>query len=204
MSLAVLDWRRRVSEIYREVRDAPSPAAGHARWRAGREQLLNSHAASPVPPGERATRLPGRYGLYDPALRFTAELDGEVEPVRWAAETGTDGTVVFERIGRVHLGAQGSLDVWWLTGYGGGVFVPLRDPNPLTYGGGRYVIDTAKGADLGGEVDPDTGRGTLVVDLNFAYNPSCAYDPAWACPLAPEGNHLSVALGGGELHPATH
>jgi uncharacterized protein (DUF1684 family) len=37
------------------------------------------------------------------------------------------------------------------------------------------------------------------VDLNFAYNPSCAYDPAWACPLAPASNTLSVPLVAGEL-----
>jgi hypothetical protein len=64
-----------------------------------------------------------------------------------------------------------------------------------TYGGGRYLIDTVKGADLGGAVD----RGELVVDLNFAYNPSCAYDPAWACPLAPAGNTLEVPVAVGEL-----
>ena len=62
-----------------------------------------------------------------------------------------------------------------------------------TYGGGRYVIDTVKGADLGGE------DGRLVIDLNFAYNPSCAYDPAWVCPLAPMGNVVTAALAVGEL-----
>ena len=67
-----------------------------------------------------------------------------------------------------------------------------------TYGGGRYLIDTAKGADLGG----DPARGTLVVDVNFAYNPSCAYDPAWACPLAPPGNVVDVAVPVGELMPS--
>ena len=64
-----------------------------------------------------------------------------------------------------------------------------------TYGGGRYVLDTAKGADLGGS------DGRLVVDVNFAYNPSCAYDPAWACPLAPRGNVLGSPLRAGELVP---
>jgi hypothetical protein len=63
-----------------------------------------------------------------------------------------------------------------------------------TYGGGRYLIDTVKGADLGGD-----GRW-LVVDLNFAYNPTCAYDPAWACPLAPPGNVLSARVRAGELY----
>jgi len=109
--------------------------------------------------------------------------------------TATDGVVPFERIGRVELDDVGSLDVWWLASYGGGVWLPLRDANPDTYGGGRYVLDTVKGADLGGRVN------TLVVDLNFAYNPSCAYDEAWACPLAPPGNVFDVSVEAGELIP---
>ena len=55
------------------------------------------------------------------------------------------------------------------------------------------MLDTIKGADLGGE------DGWLVVDFNFAYNPSCAYDPRWVCPLAPPGNVVDVPIGAGEL-----
>ena len=61
-----------------------------------------------------------------------------------------------------------------------------------TYGGGRYLLDTVKGADLG------TEDGRLVLDFNYAYNPSCAYDPSWACPLAPPGNRLAIAVEAGE------
>ncbi|MQA26468.1 MAG: DUF1684 domain-containing protein, partial [Micromonosporaceae bacterium] len=107
--------------------------------------------------------------------------------------TATDGVVPFQRIGVVEVPGLGPLDVWWLDSYGGGVFLPVKDASPDTYGGGRYLLDTVKGADLGG----DAGR--LVIDLNFAYNPSCAYDPAWACPLAPPGNVLLAPLRAGEL-----
>ena len=99
-----------------------------------------------------------------------------------------------ERIGKVDFGV-GSLDVWWLDSYGGGVWLPVRDRFADSYGGGRYVLDTVKGADLGGSGD------RLVVDLNFAYNPSCAYDEGWACPLAPPGNILDVEVNAGELVP---
>ena len=71
-------------------------------------------------------------------------------------------------------------------------FSPPRE----TYGGGRYLLDTVKGADLG------SVAGRLVVDLNFAYNPSCAYDEAWACPLAPPGNVIDAEVLAGELIPA--
>jgi uncharacterized protein (DUF1684 family) len=111
--------------------------------------------------------------------------------------TGTDGIVTFSRIGRLRLPRSlGTLDVWWLESYGGGVFVPVKDAGAgrTTYGGGRYLLDTVKGADLG-----SGAGGTLVVDLNFAYNPSCAYDPAWACPLAPSGNTLAADVVAGEL-----
>jgi uncharacterized protein (DUF1684 family) len=190
MSLDVLDWRRQVAALYREVRAEADPATAHAWWREGRQRLTSEHPASP----NRAARL--RHAPYDPAWRFDVAVDPIVEPARIEIPTGTDGIVPFERIGRVDLGTAGTLDVWWLGSYGGGVWVPVRDRNPDTYGGGRYLLDTVKGADLGG------AAGRLVIDLNFAYNPSCAYDEAWACPLAPPGNVLDVEVGAGELIPA--
>ena len=132
---------------------------------------------------------------YDPAWRFEVAL-APADPEEWSVETGTDGTVVFERIGAAALDV-GKLDVWRLTSYGGGVFVPLKDTGSGrpdgSYGGGRYVLDTIKGADLG------SSEGRLVLDLNFAYAPSCAHDPRWACPLAPAGNLLDVDVPVGEL-----
>jgi uncharacterized protein (DUF1684 family) len=77
------------------------------------------------------------------------------------------------------------------------VFLPLRDGSAgtETYGAGRYVLDTVKGADLGRVGD------AWVVDLNFAYNPSCVYDDRWACPLAPPGNRIEARIPVGELLP---
>ena len=192
---SLLDWRRRVDAIYAAVRASPDPARAHAQWQAARNDLLARHPDSPIPAGERDGFAGVPVAPYNPAMRFTAEVDTDVEPVRIAVQTGTDGVVPFERAGTVHLPGVGDLDVWWLASYGGGVFVPVRDTRPdgATYPGGRYVIDTAKGADLGGD------GGFLVVDLNFAYNPSCAYDPAWACPLAPPGNTVAVPVNAGEL-----
>ena len=193
----VLDWRRRVAELYRAVRDEPEPARGHAVWVAGRDRLLGAHPASPVPPGQRASFTGAPVAPYDPAFRFVVPVDRDVEPARRDVRTGTDGVVPMERIGRVELPGLGGLDVWWVAVYGGGVFVPLRDGSAgaATYGGGRYLLDTVKGADLGG----DDAR--LVVDLNFAYHPSCTYDPRWSCPLAPEGNRLTTPVAAGEQLP---
>jgi len=203
MSLSLLDWRRRVAALYAAVRAEPDPVAGHGLWRAGRDDLLASHPDSPLLPEDRAGFAGLPVAPYDAGLRFEVEADPEVEPHRLEVPTGTDGVVTFDRVAVLRLPGLGDLDVWWLASYGGGVFVPVKDSlaGRETYGGGRYLLDTVKGADLGGDVDPATGRGALVVDLNFAYNPSCAYDPAWACPLAPPGNTLAAPVRGGELYP---
>ncbi len=196
-ALDLLDWRRRVFALYAEVRElaAVDVPAAHGRWVAGRDDLLRRHSQSPVPIGQR-DRYPGApVAPYDAALRFAVELDPDVESTPFEFDSGTDGRVRFRRVGVLHVAPVGDLDVWALTSYGGGLFVPVRDAlaGRGTYGGGRYLLDTVKGADLGGS------GGELVIDFNFAYNPSCAYDPAWACPLAPPGNVVDVALYAGEL-----
>ncbi len=197
-AIAVLDWRRRVAAMYADIRANPDPRAAHQAWQLARNELLATHSQSPIPAAQRAAFTGVPVAPYDPGLRFTAGVDTDVVPVRIEMNTGTDGVVPFERIGVVHLPGVGDLDVWWLASYGGGIFVPIRDNrrDGATYPGGRYVLDTVKGADLGGD------RDDLVVDLNFAYNPSCAYDPAWACPLAPPGNTVPGPVNAGELMPA--
>ena len=203
MSLSLLTWRRRVHVLYAEVRSSADPAAAHQLWRRGRDDLLAQHPDSPLLPADREGFAGLRFRPYDPAYRFEVAVDPDVEPHRLEVPTASDGVVPFERIGVLHLPGLGELDVWWLDSYGGGVFVPVKDAlaGRETYGAGRYLLDTVKGADLGGDIDPATGDGTLVVDLNFAYTPSCAYDPAWVCPLAPPGNVLPVPVPVGELHP---
>ncbi len=94
------------------------------------------------------------------------------------------------QLGQTHL----SLELYWLEGYGGGLFLPFADATSgqETYGAGRYLLDTVKGADLGQEA------GRLVLDFNFAYQPSCSYDDRWTCPLAPAANRLPLPVRAGE------
>ena len=117
------------------------------------------------------------------------------------SERQGDGAYAFTRFGEAafELGGESlSLELYWLEGYGGGVFLPVADATSgkETYGAGRYVLDTVKGADLG------TQDGRLVLDFNFAYNPSCSYDPAWVCPLATPSNRLRIPIRAGERHPS--
>ena len=191
----VSDWRRRVFELYAAVRACEDPADGHDRWRRGRDELFATHAASPLLPDAAASFEGLPVPAYDPAWRFEVAV-ADAAAQRLELDTGTDGAVPFERLGVVELPDVGTLDVWRLASYGGGLFVPVKDASAGreggTYGGGRYLVDTVKGADLG------TTIGALVLDLNFAYNPSCAYDPAWACPLAQPGNTVAVEIPVGE------
>ncbi|ACQ78970.1 protein of unknown function DUF1684 [Beutenbergia cavernae DSM 12333] len=197
---SVLDWRRRTARLYAGVRllAHDDPAAAHGTWARGRTDLLATHSASPVPAEARdAVADLWPVAPYDPELRFDVAIDPEGAGERWTYPTGTDGDVAFVRVGTAPT-PLGPLAVWWLAAYGGGIFVPVADPHPSTFGGGRYVVDTVKGADLGSSLGTD-GAGRLVLDLNFAYSPSCAYDPEWACPLAPAANRLDVPIGVGEL-----
>jgi uncharacterized protein (DUF1684 family) len=183
--LELLDWRRRVADLYAAVRSADDPAWAHDLWRRTRDELFATHPASPGPG-------PLNVAAYDERWRLEAVLQ-EAEPRELQVPTASDGTVVFDRVG-VLATPWGELDLWQLRQYAQGIWLPIKDTNPRTYGGGRYLLDTAKGADLG-----STDDGRLVVDLNFLYAPSCAHDPRWVCPLAPGGNVLDVPVDAGEL-----
>src|SRR5688572_777110 len=167
MTLTLLDWRRRTAALFAAARAAADPEAGWRTWRDGRDELFAAHPDSPLDEEARSSFRGLPFAPYDPGLRFEAEAH-PAAPQRLEVPTATDGVVPFDRIGTVELDGVGRLDVWWLGSYGGGVFVPLRDGSAgsTTYGGGRYLLDTVKGADLGGD------GGRLVVDLNFAYHPS--------------------------------
>jgi len=193
--LELTDWRRQVVALYALVRADPEPANAHRLWREGRDRLFREHPQSPLEHASplRDTGLP--YWPYDPDLRFEVPLEPAAEPHERAIESSNDGTIRLRRIGHVTLDPiDVTLDVWWLAQYAGGLFLPMRDGTARgeTYGGGRYLLDTAKGADLGGSA------GRIVVDLNFAYHPSCRYNSAWECPLAPQGNTTPVAIRAGE------
>lgn len=193
--LELLDYRRRVFALYSEVRDQheSNPRLAHDHWQAVRHQLLAHHPQSPLPPEQRpAADL--HYFTYDPGYAVVAAVDTDVEQERLDIETSAGSTTAFVRFGRVTV-PWGDLDVYWLDVYGGGLFLPFRDATAgdTTYGGGRYLLDTVKGADLG-----STGSGQLLLDFNFAYHPSCHYSPRWSCPLAPPGNRLVEPIPAGE------
>ena len=219
--IELADWRRQVSDLYAEIRAtaATDPEAAWNRWRQGRESLYREHLQSPVPGAER-THFRARHWPYDPALRFELPVVSDevaaTEPSGIAAGTtgglgsfggfgslllpvSTGGEQSFTRIGFIDVpfpAGERRLGLYWMAGYAGGLFLPFRDATngAETYGAGRYLLDAAKSADLGGDIT----RRTLILDFNFAFQPSCSFDPSWSCPLSPPENRLDIRIEAGE------
>ncbi len=194
--LELADWRRQVSELYAAIRRNADPLAAWELWKGERDRLYRTHPQSPIPLDERGDATSPEYYPYDPALRVSADV-GSGDGAAFELPDSVSGHVIAERAGIARFmlaGERLSLSVFWLTDYAGGFFVSFRDATSghETYGAGRYVLDTAKGADLG------TGAGGLILDFNFSYQPSCSYDPRWSCPLPPRENWLTVPIRAGE------
>ena len=206
--LALADWRRRIVELYSDVREraATDPRSAWDHWRATRDALYRTHPQSPVPVAGRGA-FRARYWPYDPGLRFDVDValadpngTPDASPIAGLSLLMSTGAALeFTKIGEIRIpfpDRPRTLALFWMAGYAGGLFLPFRDATngAATYGAGRYLLDTAKGADLGG----DLNAGRLIIDFNFAFQPSCAFDPRWSCPLAPPENRLDVAIEAGE------
>jgi uncharacterized protein (DUF1684 family) len=185
---------------------ATDPATALAHWRAVRERLFREHPQSPIPVAARAD-FQALHFDHDPLLRFHAVVDPTppAHPGALPIDMPNSGgeSLSFSRIGRVRLpfpDGERTLSVFWMAGYAGGLFIPFRDATngDSTYGAGRYLVDAAKGADLGAAPGPDAATWALILDFNFAFQPSCAFDPQWACPLAPPENRLDLEIRAGE------
>jgi uncharacterized protein (DUF1684 family) len=196
------DWRHTTAEHYAAVRalagtDAPAAAA---QFRAARKRLMREHPDSPIAAEARATWEGPRWFPYDPAFRVRGAIDTQDERTSFGISLAADGVLRCTRVGHARFsigGRAASLAMYWLEGYGGGLWLPFSDASSgtETYGGGRYLYDTIKGADLG------ISGAEIVLDFNFAYNPSCAYDERWSCPLSPPENRLPFAISAGERMP---
>jgi uncharacterized protein (DUF1684 family) len=196
--LELLDYKRRVHALYARVREDPDPAAGFAAWVTERDDLFAHHPQSALPAARRAGFGGLSYFPHDAAGRVLAEVVAVVRRRYDVPSSDGDG-MSLERVAVARFALGGTpceLELYWLAGYGGGLFVPFADATAgqETYGAGRYLLDTVKGADLGAV------GGRLVLDFNLAYNPSCAYDPRWSCPLAPPPNRLALPVRLGERH----
>jgi uncharacterized protein len=187
--LDLADWRERVARLYLSDVDLVG-------FRAARDELFGTHPQSAIPPDARDSFGGLRY--FPPNDGAVAEV--EVRPASGGMDIdtgGADGVVHYRRVGVADT-PWGPLTLWWIEAYGGGLFLPFRDGTcgHESYGGGRYLTDTVKGTfGRGVEVLPGD---RLRLDLNYAYNPSCAYDDRWACPLAQGENRVAARIEAGE------
>jgi len=197
--MTLAHWRRTVAELYADVRRL-SVTDSEAAWRhfcAEKDRLFAAHPQSPLTAEQRKPFAGLPYFPYNPAFRVTGTLAPIAAAEPLTVQLPADGTFRYTPVARVDFSLTGNslqLTLFWIEGYVGGLFLPFKDTTSGTeiYGGGRYLYDTIKGADLG------AGEKTIVLDFNFAYNPSCAYDSRWVCPLSPPENRLPVAITAGE------
>ena len=196
------DWRHTVAEHYAAARAlvGTDAVAAAAQFRAARGRLMREHPDSPIVANARAGWDGPRWYPYDPKFRVRGVIDTREPRDTFEISLAADGILRCTRVGHARFslgGSAASLALYWLGGYGGGLWLPFADVTSGvdTYGGGRYLYDTIKGADLG------IVGNDIVLDFNFAYNPSCAYDERWSCPLSPPENRLPFAITAGERMP---
>jgi uncharacterized protein len=205
--LDLYDFRCRVADMYRER--AQNTLAGEdaetilQRFRDARDDLFAHHPQSALDEGQRRDFHGLRYFPYNPAMCVAADIDTNVEAVELNVAMNAEEAMTMTTVGRLHFTLEGvavSLSLYWLNIYGGGLFLPFRDTTSPSesYGGGRYLFDTIKGSDFL-PAPGALGRERIMLDFNYAYNPSCAYNDRWVCPLAPVENRLNVPIRAGEM-----
>jgi uncharacterized protein len=215
--LDLYDYRQRVAAMYRRrnlaLQSGEDPASVCRRFRQEKDALFAGHPQSALEATARATFTGLRYFAYDTSFCVQALLT----PLDLQAAAGEPVARFASAHGIPHRpaaylefeisGTPVRLMVFWLDVYGGGLFLPFRDATcpEESYGAGRYLFDTAKGSDFirlpEGPEDPGAlgySGGQVLLDFNYAYNPSCAYDTRWVCPLAPRENWLAVPIRAGE------
>lgn len=204
--LDLYDYRRAVTAMYRDKREGlatgSDPELILRRYRDARNSLFAHHPQTALTQEQARTFTGLNYFPYNPSLHFVVELDTRVGDVRREGVMDATQTMSMITAGYIRFvidNQQVTLTLYWLDIYGGGLFLPFRDltNGSETYGGGRYLFDTIKGSDFLTVRGPD-GQERMVIDFNYAYNPSCAYNGEFVCPLSPPENKLSLAIKAGE------
>jgi uncharacterized protein len=162
--------------------------------RQAKDATFKSSEASPILPQDKSGFHGLAYFPIDPGLKFSATLHRypSPRPVRLGTNTGEIRSglrygyfdfKVADRACRLQVyRLDDSVD------RGPSLFIPFRDSTSgiETYGAGRYI-------DL-----KENTSGVYDLDFNRAYNPSCAYDSSYSCPVPPAENTLQVPIRAGE------
>lgn len=205
--LDLYDYRRRVGTMYRKRAEALLAGEDATlvlqHFRETRDELFATHPQSALDEEQRKQFEGLRYFPYNPAMCVTADVETAVEPALLTVAMNAEESMTMTKVARLHFTLESQevgLSLYWLNIYGGGLFLPFRDTtSPAeSYGGGRYLFDTIKGSDFL-PAPGSSEKERIVLDFNYAYNPSCAYNYKWVCPLAPVENRVRVPIRAGEL-----
>lgn len=203
--LSLINWRREIFSIYDEVRSEEDGIVAWNKWKDKREKLFKFHPESPTFDPKKQSGFNDVPVLYSYNQKFSLFSKFELISNSEIIQLNTDENSItrlkpFIKTTNLRdfLGIE--LTIFKIEGYGGGLFLPFTDigckSGGAHYEGGRYLIDTVKGADLG-ELKTDELR----LDFNFSYNPSCSYNSKWTCPILKNFNRISILVDAGEKKP---
>ena len=160
-------------------------------FRQAKDHFMGHDSGSPLTQDQKATFSGLKYFTENSDLRF--ELPVEIFDSNETVEMQTSTGDVAEYLvwGKIQFDVEGEsaqLTIFSNT-HGHGYFLPFTDATSgeETYGAGRYV-----------EIDVLEEDG-VAIDFNMAYNPYCAYNEDWSCPLTPFENRLQVTIRAGEM-----
>lgn len=160
-------------------------------FRRRKDEAFATSDQSPLTDEQKADFTGLSYFPDNPDLVVTTRLEPVEDTEPFSVPTSTGQEVVYQRVGAISFNVDGqAVSLTLLSSGDGGLFLPFRDATSgkETYGAGRY-IDLHEHGHVGQEI---------TVDFNLAYNPYCAYNDAWSCPLPPPDNWLSVPIRAGE------
>ena len=158
--------------------------------RRAKDRFFGEDPHSPLTIEQRREFQGLAYYDEDPALRLqlTPEPFDQPELIEMQTSTGESATYLRWAKVRFEVGGQAAELTLYRSPGSDAIFLPFQDANAggETYGAGRYL-----------DVDLEED-GTVLLDFNEAYNPYCAYNDMWSCPLPPAENRLRVAIRAGE------
>ena len=157
-------------------------------FRHSKDDFFASHPQSPLTPEQKREFNGLNYFEENPDLQLEVELEKFPDQQQVVIQTSTGQTQTYTRYGKFKFAVDGQEAELTLYSSDHGFFLPFADSlaGDETYPAGRYL-----------EPDPLVGDRFLV-DFNMAYNPYCAYNEMWSCPLTPPENRLKVPIRAGE------
>jgi len=157
-------------------------------FRAEKDKFYGSHPQSPLTGAQRKNFKGLKYFPENESLRFEAKVEEFPVKEGFDMQTSTGGVQHYERYGKFSFEVDGQMAALVIYRSEHGFFLPFVDSlaGSETYPAGRYL-------------EPETlPGGRFFIDFNLAYNPYCAYNEAWSCPITPAENRLKVAVRAGE------